>query len=180
VWDNLLDQIQAKGWAWVAIGPDDGAMSNEPFPPYCYTVGLVHKGLPDLIIIGLDPRTAFAVGDQLILKALAEIDAEKAGPPTPGSAPFKLDTDLFEVFRGTRAMLVDVPTEQAAKRSLFALDYADVAGKPLQVIQLLWPDRQGRLPFEPGVSPSFAEAQPVLKYASPPSPNQLESPTLLQ
>lgn len=180
VWDNLLDQIEVKGWAWVAIGPDDGAVSNEQFPSYCYTVGLVDKGVPDLIIIGLDPRTAFTVGDQLIRQALAEVDAEHARPATPGFTAFKLNTDLLEVFRGTRAMLVDVPTEQAAKRTLFALDYANVADKPLQVIQLLWPDRQGRFPFEPGVAPSFAEAQPVLKYSSPPDPNQLESPPLLQ
>lgn len=174
VWDRVLDQIEANGWAWMIIGPDDGAISGEEFPPYCYTIGLVDKGIPELIIIGLDPRTALTVGDQLIRQALAT-----AGE-APQDPPFKLNTDLLEVFKGARAMLVDVPREQAAKRSLFALDYANVADKPLQVIQLLWPDRQGRFPFEAGVTQSFVQAQPVLKYFSPPDPNQVESPPLLQ
>lgn len=171
IWNKVLDQIDERGWAWMAIGPDDGSLSDEEFPAYCYTVGLAAKGLPDLIIIGLAPQTAFTVGDQLINKALANA----AGAQTP---PFEMNIDLLEVFKDTRAMLVDVPHEHAAKRALFALDYAEAVSKPLQAVQLLWPDRQGRFPFEDGVAPTFAAAQPVLKNMAPPAPGYAESPVL--
>lgn len=171
IWNKVLDQIDERGWAWMAIGPDDGSLSDEEFPTYCYTVGLAAKGLPDLIIIGLAPQTAFTVGDQLINKALANA----AGAQTP---PFEMNIDLLEVFKDTRAMLVDVPHEHAAKRALFALDYAEAVSKPLQAVQLLWPDRQGRFPFEDGVAPTFAAAQPVLKNMAPPAPGYAESPVL--
>lgn len=180
VWDNLLDQIETRGWAWMYVGPDDGAQSNEDFPSYCYSIGLVDKGLPELIIIGLDPRTSFTVGDELIKRALSADTAGQAALQVPGMRSFNLNTPLHDVFKGTRAMLVDVPREQAARRTLFAMDYANVAEKPLRVIQLLWPDRQGRFPFEEGAAPSFVKAQPVLKDLSPPNPNPSEPPPLLQ
>lgn len=171
IWNNLLDQIEQRGWAWQHVHPDDGSEGGGPFPHYCYTIGLSKKGVPDLIIIGLAPETAVAVGNRLIMKALANV----AGTQAP---PFEMNTDLLEVFNGTRAMLVDVPYEHAANRAFFALDYAEAVSKPLKAIQLLWPDRQGRFPFEDGATPSFAAAQPVLKNLPPPAPEHGEAPLL--
>lgn len=170
-WNNILDQVEARGWAWQHVGPDDGSEGGGPFPHYSYTIGLSEKGVPDLIIVGLDPQTAVTVGNRLIMKALANASSTLA-------PPFEMNTDLLEVFNGTRAMLVDVPHEHAANRAFFALDYAEAVSKPLQAIQLLWPDRQGRFPFEDAVSPSFAAAQPVLKNLPPPAPAHAVAPLL--
>lgn len=167
LWKKLLDQIDSRGWGWQVVGPDQGDDENEPFPHYCYTVGLVSKGLPDLIIVGLDIRTSIAVGDELITRAMANVIVGQAVPAVSGFKPFDLNKELLDVFKGSRAMLVDVPPVEAAKRSLFAHDYAAAVDKAPDLIQLVWPDRNGRLPFEEGAEPGFSEEQPVLKCVSP-------------
>ena len=113
------------------------------------------KGIPDLIVVGLNPRVAIDAGDELITRAL-QADA----------APWSINTVLLDVFKGNRAVLVDVPLEHATNRSLFALDFAEAVSKPLQVVQLVWPDHNGRLPFEDGADPAFIEVQPVLKHTA--------------
>lgn len=178
LWNKLLDQIDSRGWGWQVVGPDQGDDEHEPFPHYCYTVGLVSKGLPDLIVVGLDIRTSIAVGDELITRAMANAIVGQAVPAAGGFEPFELNKELLDVFKGTRAMLVDVPPAEAAKRSLFAHDYAAAVDKPPELIQLVWPDRNGRLPFEDGADPRFIEAQPVLKYAPPTDPAPADSPVL--
>lgn len=160
-WNTLLERIEQRGWAWQYVHADDGAGGYEPFPFYCYTIGLVAKGLPDLIVVGLDPRVATDAGDGIISRALQA-----------GGEPFTLDTVLPDVFKNSRAMLVEVPMEHAANRSLFALDFADATAKPLQVVQLLWPDQNGRLPFEDSADAAFVDVQPVLKHLPVPGPIQ--------
>jgi hypothetical protein len=167
----------------MCAGRDDGAVSGEVFPAYCYTIGLAEQGLPELIIvgpdmrmgyephIGLDPHVAIEAADGIIRRALADNKAA-------ASSPFTMNTVLHDVFKGTRAMLVHVPTDQANHRALFALDYAVATSTSLQAIQLLWPDRDGRLPFEDGVTLAFAENQPVLKYLPPPHPEPAELPVM--
>jgi len=166
-WNNLLDQIEQKGWAWQYVHADDGAGGYEPFPFYCYTVGLAAKGLPDLIVVGLNPRVATDAGDEIISRALQA-----------GGQPFTLNTVLLDVFKNSRAMLVEVPKEHAANRSLFALDFAEATSRPLQVFQLLWPDQGGRLPFEDGADAAFVEVPPVLKHLPLPDPVQPDSPAM--
>lgn len=178
LWKKLLGQIDSRGWGWQVVGHDQGDDEHEPFPHYCYTVGLVSKGLPDLIIVGLDIQTSIAVGDELINRALGVDGPGRAVSTAAGPHPFKLNEEVLDVFKGTRAMLVDVPPAQAAKRSLFAHDYAEAVSKAPELIQLVWPDRNGRFPFEEGASASFVEAQPVLKYASPTAPNPADSPVM--
>jgi len=165
-WNNLLDQIEQKGWAWQYVhAEDDGEFGAFPF--YCYTVGLVAKGIPDLIVVGLNPRVATDAGDELIARALQA-----------GAEPWGINTVLLDVFKNSRAMLVDVPHEYAANRTLFALDFAEAVSKPLQVVQLVWPDQNGRLPFEEGADPAFVEVQPVLKHTALPDPDQADAPIL--
>jgi hypothetical protein len=178
LWKKLLDQIDSRGWGWQVVGPDQGDDEHEPFPHYCYTVGLVSKGLPDLIVVGLDIRTSIAIGDELIVRALG-LDTPGRAVPTPaGPLPFSLNQELLDVFKGTRAMLVDVPPAEAAKRSLFAHDYAAAIDKAPDLIQLVWPDRNGRLPFEDGADLRIIAAQPVLKYIAPADPNPTDSPVM--
>lgn len=177
-WNKLLDQIEAQGWAWQIVLADPGDDEYEPFPRYCYTVGLVDKGLPDLIVVGLDVNIAMAAGDELITRAMANAIVAQSVPTVAGFKPFDLNKDLLDVFKGTRAMLVDVPPAEAAKRSFFAHDYAAAKDKAPHLIQLVWPDRNGRLPFEEGADPRFVETQPVLKHIVPADPNTTDSPVM--
>jgi hypothetical protein len=87
-WNKFLDQIEQRGWVWQYVHADDGAGGYEPFPFYCYRVGLAAKGLSDLIAIGLNPRVATDAGDELISCAL-----------WAGGQPFTLNTVLPDVFK---------------------------------------------------------------------------------
>lgn len=166
-WNKLLDQIEEHGWGWQVVGPDQGDDEHEPFPHHCYTVGLVSKGLPDIIIVGFDIHTSLVVGNDLIARALANDMVAQTVPTVAGFKPFDLNKELLDVFRGTRAMLVEVPPAEAVKRSLFAHDYAAAVSKAPNLIQLVWPDRNGCFPFEEGASPGFVDAQPILAHISP-------------
>lgn len=178
IWNELLDQIDRQGWGWQIVGADRGDDEHEPFPHYCYTVGLVGKGLPDIIVVGLDVRTSMAAGDEMIRRAMANAIVGQAVPAVGGFKPFDLNKELLDVFKGTRAMLVDVPSAEAEKRSLFAHDYAAAMDKTPDLIQLVWPDRNGRLPFEDGADPRIIAAQPVLKYIAPADPNPTDFPVM--
>lgn len=177
-WNKLLDQIDRQGWGWQIVEPDRGDDEHEPFPHYCYTVGLVGKGLPDMIVVGLDVRTAMAAGNEIITRAMANAIVGQAVPTVGGFKPFDLNQELLDVFKGTRAMLVDVSPAQAAKRSLFAHDYAAAMDTAPDLIQLVWPDRNGRLPFEDGADPRIIEVQPVLKYIAHADPTPTDSPVM--
>ena len=69
-------------------------------------------------------------------------------------------TGLFD--SGLRAAFVRVDLEEWAP--LFQTGLAWYRGATFEVVQLLWPDRNGFLPYEPGFDQRVRYAQPVIGH----------------
>ena len=134
---RLQDTIDAHGWAIVGVFPADAAEGA----PFCYTVGLTDKGLPELAIYGLDLNTG---GGILNGSAQRMIDC---GELRGGE---RIDGELDG---GLPLAVIDMgdTSELAAVRRFY--------GAILAARQIVWPDPQGRMPWE-GWSCSAA-AQPI-------------------
>jgi hypothetical protein len=142
--------IETNGWALepVAAVPD----SDPPMPGYAYTIGLNESfSFPDIVIFGLAP---------VAVKGLIDLVIEQvtSGVEIPRDVPLVglLDNELRCVFS-----TVDV----IANAHLFTTGVKWNRGKVGDMLQLVWPDRNGWLPFESGFDASMRLAQPAIGIA---------------
>ena len=138
----VADDIRTVGWSVSAVLGDDIA------PPWAYTIGLwlSHQG-PELTMFGLpvEHMTIIlnTVGDRIANGTLIE-----AGDQVDGICPCSL---------GIRPVHASWRTT-----SLFAVSdryYGYVRPPCLQVV---WPDRRGRFPGDPGFQARYEGRQPTL------------------
>lgn len=139
--------IETDGFAVepVAAVPD----GNPPRAGYTYTIGLpAHVGFPELVVFGLTPVAARGLLG-LVVDALAGGTEIPLGVELVGL----LDNDLRSVF---------APVDLEAWVDLFGTAAAWYRTQPFDVVQLLYPDRNGFLPYEPGFDQRLRFAQPVI------------------
>jgi Domain of unknown function (DUF4262) len=127
--------IEEHGWAIepVAAQPE----LDPPVAGYIYTIGFpIAFDFPEVVLFGLTPAAARGLYDLLA-------DLLRGGTEIPLGVEFigLLDNDL---------------------RCVFATAGAWYRGAPFDVVQLLWPDRNGFLPTEPGFDRRLLLAQPVI------------------
>lgn len=125
-------------------------------PGYSYTIGLSGRDIPELIILGLDPAVAYSVLYDMASRMLQEL-AEGAAAAVP------VEVDMYDVFRGTRAILIPAPESKASELALGSANYAEVNAHKLSYLQLVWPDSAGRFPWEAGTLAGFPAEQPILR-----------------
>lgn len=115
-------------------------------PPFGYTVGLSRRGLPELVMVGLPPKTAHT-----ILNAIARRLVDGACTIEDG----KLD---HEVLQGFPAIYRKVPPAavQDHLRVLIALSPAE---QPPEVFQVVWPDQMGNFPGDAAADPQMVACQ---------------------
>lgn len=128
--------IDDHGWTVIGVfptGPTDG-------PPFSYTVGLTDRGLPELAIYGLEPRAA---GGVLNVVARLAIDAGEfaRGQRLDGLLAGGLPLAVIEM---------NDTTDMTGVRALY--------GAVLAAQQIVWPDPDGRMPWENG---SLGPVQPL-------------------
>lgn len=145
--DAYLDRLRAlvdkHGWAVQGVGADVEA----GVPGFAYTVGLAKKGLPELIVLGLPMDAA-----QPILNTLARrmVDGES----------FEDGSDIIEAAN----LPLRLQTLEGAHLRNW-VRFADLMnGEPVGVRQLVWPDRDGRFPTDPGVDGRMAAMQDLGLY----------------
>ena len=148
--DKFAWMIETTGWL---LEPVPGDVSTDPpFPGYGYTIGFEQTfGFPEVVIVGLKPVAA---------KGLAGLIAYllRSGSQIP----------VGEQFRGLydgdqRAALV--PLDPAALGGMFEGADAWYGDEPYRLVQLVYPDRTGWLPWEPGFDPALAGVQLLLADA---------------
>ena len=139
--------IETSGWALEPVGADVEA--HPPRPGYSYTIGFPEKfGCPEVVIFGLTPVATKGILD-LVAQQLS------AGVEIPLDAPIVglLDNEL-------RCVFASVDLGQWG--SYFSTGIAWHRGDAFRVVQLLWPDRQGWLPYEDGFDHRVRSAQPMI------------------
>jgi hypothetical protein len=108
---------------------------------FIYTIGLIMHGFPELVIMGIG-----GIGHRPIMEAVRQIKANQK-VPNPGDM-----FDIAELSDGTSARTgVGLVGQWALKEYLVQADhYAERKGLLLTARQLVIPDRNNVLPWEPG------------------------------
>ena len=139
--------IDTNGWALepVAARPDD----DPPTPPYAYSIGMSDAvGFPDVAVFGLTPVAANGL---ITLVA----DACRGGTDIPVGVEVVglLDNELRCIF---------APVDLDVYGPLFGTATAWYSGAPYSMVQLMYPDRNGFMPYETGYDQRMRFAQPVV------------------
>jgi hypothetical protein len=148
--------VARRGWKVVVVPPTGRR------PAYAFTVGLWHSfGSAEASIFGRDEaemvRWLDTVGGQV----------EGGRVLHPGSGDGQGDDILGPVEVFPR------PALASWHRHLFEAALAFYRGQPVPMLQLVWPDRRGVLPWEPGCAEDCLAAQPWLwdRVTAAPAPD---------
>jgi hypothetical protein len=145
--DKIAWMIETRGWAIepVAAHPE----TVPPAPGYAYTIGFETAfSFPEVVIFGLTPVAASGLAG-LVADFLGSGTELPVGPLFTGL----LDNEL-------RCALL--PVDVAEHVQLFEAAVAWNGGAGFRMVQLVWPDRSGWLPWEPGFDQKLRLAEPVL------------------
>jgi hypothetical protein len=139
--------IETAGWAVEPVAAQLDA--DPPTPGYAYTIGVpAAVDFPEVVVFGLAPVAA---------KGLLElvVDACRGGTEIPLGVELVglLDNELRCVF---------APVEVDAHATMFATAVSWYRGEPFELVQLVYPDRSGWLPYEPGFDAHMRFAQPII------------------
>jgi hypothetical protein len=145
--DKVEWMIEADGYALEVVAPD--AETNPPQAGYAYTVNFPsHVQFPDVVVFGLMPVAARGlIGD--VRDTLAGGTEIPLGVELVGL----LDNELRCCFA-----TVDLDVWSP----LFPTAQAWYAGEGFEIVQLVYPDRNGFLPYEAGFDQRLRFAQPVI------------------
>jgi hypothetical protein len=139
--------IETKGWALepVLAQPD----ADPPQAGYAYTIGFPAAfSFPEVLVFGLTPVAASG-----LLDLVADLLGGGTEIPCGVELTGLFDNDLRCVF---------APVDATAWAHLFVTANSWYRGGPFDIAQLLWPDRNGFLPTEPGFDRRMVTAQPVI------------------
>jgi Domain of unknown function (DUF4262) len=139
--------IETDGYAMEVVPPDPD--SDPPQAGYSYTVNFPdHVGFADVVVFGLTPVAARGliglVGETLAAGTEIPVGAEVVG---------LLDNELRCCF---------AQVDLAEWVGLFATAQAWYRSEDFEVVQLVYPDRNGFLPYEAGFDQRLRFAQPVI------------------
>jgi hypothetical protein len=139
--------IETNGWALEPVSPRSD--TEPPTPSYAYTIGVpALVGFPEIALFGLTPAAANGLIG-LVVDALRGGTEISFGVELIGL----LDNELRCMF---------APIDLAVHASAFETTEAWYRGEPYQMVQLLYPDRNGFMPYESGFEQRLRHAQPVL------------------
>lgn len=139
----------------VADGGDEDAAgaAARVRAPYSYSIGLFHHfDQPEVVVFGLDEEVA---------QDLIDLIADEASE----GRRFHAGTDHRDLLSHYPVRFLPVPPHWRTRLlGTAALVYGE---QPFEVVQLVWPDKQGRWPWSEGVRDGFAGLQPVLERLDP-------------
>ena len=142
---QILADVDADGLHIEKVIPEKKA------PPWAYSIG-IHKTMqqPDIIVFGLRPATM----EQLIENV---VERMRDGVTYTDSVE---DDELLQgytcAFKSVREIWYDVTVRHA--RWFYG-------GSSFPLLQLYWPDRNGKFPWDPKCQPEVRALQPRLHVA---------------
>ncbi|MGY6027040.1 DUF4262 domain-containing protein [Streptomyces spinosirectus] len=124
-----VDAIGEHGWQVVMIPADDHG------PGWAYTIGLWHgHRMPELAMFGLDIRLMQAILNDLGRRALE-------------GQPLEADRERHDV---ASVPVVLKPVDYRWHKAFFGTAIGYYRKPPLPFLQVIWPDREGVFPGQPG------------------------------
>lgn len=152
VQDSISDLVERFGWAVVSVMPTKD--SPQPHVAFAYTIGLHRKGLPELFMAGLAPQSLI---DCLNLAAQVLVSA---GGVEDGQTTDRI-ADRFP------CMFRSLPADVVSAKGLQALAFA---GGEVEGAHVVFPDSQGRWPWDPECEPTTRLVQSVIFEHGQPAP----------
>jgi len=139
--------IETNGWALEPVAAN--VDSDPPRGAYAYTIGLpaAHQ-FPDIVVFGLTPVATKGIIDLVVEQLNHGVDV-----PLDTVLIGLLDNDL-------RCVFAEVDTR--THRDLFETAVKWYRGQSFEMVQLIWPDRNGWLPNESGFDLALKFAQPIV------------------
>jgi Domain of unknown function (DUF4262) len=142
--------IETNGYGIVPVAPHGDR--DPPMAGYSYTVGFTSAfDFPEVVVFGLQPVAASG-----LLNDIAEMLRD--GTPIPVGALFvglltgELRSGLFAI--------------EPPQPALFPTLGAWFERTDIDVVQLMWPDRNGWLPWESGFEARLRYAQPIVGHVN--------------
>jgi hypothetical protein len=143
--------IETDGYALEVVAPD--ASSDPPQAGYAYTINFPdHVGFPDAVVFGLAPVAARG-----LLGLVRDVLAAGTEIPIGDEVIGLLDNELRCCF---------LPVDLAVWGPLFATAQVWYRRDDFEIVQLVYPDRNGFLPYESGFEQRLRFAQPVIGSVS--------------
>jgi hypothetical protein len=145
--EKISWMVEQNGWAMEVVPAHPE--SDPPVAGYVYTIGFPEAfGFPEVAVFGLQPVAARGLFDLLA-------DLLRGGTEIPVGVELTglFDNDLRCVF---------APVDMGELAELFVTATAWRHSADYDVVQLLWPDRNGFLPTEAGFDRRMTLAQPVI------------------
>ena len=151
--DKIRFMVETDGWGMEAVGarPD----TTPPTPNYAYTLGApAAVDFPDLAVFGLTPAASKGLLGLVV-------DARRGGTEIPLGVELVglLDNELRCVF---------APIDLGEWGGWFTTAARWYGGAAFAMVQLMYPDRNGFLPYEAGYEQRLRLAQPVVGSVTPP------------
>ena len=141
---KLLSDVKEIGWQV------KGILAGKHTPPYAFSIGLYYTfGHPEILVMGL-PHT---VAHQLINVAAGHIARGRV---------FRARERTDELAVGLPCSFVPILIKHYQHYLGFGLWFYQNLKQPFPALQLVWPDKQGRLPWESGYDETFYRAQRLL------------------
>ena len=139
---KVLSDVGTHGWHVVNVLEDDRG------PAFSYTVGLFHSFRhPEVLVIGLPRETAHPI--------LNEVGAAaQAGRRVEAGATYD---DFLEGYDCTFRVIPPARYRFYLGWAMWFYDYA-----PFPALQLIYPDRERRWPWQEEASAEFRAQQPVI------------------
>jgi hypothetical protein len=139
--------IETDGYALEVVAPD--TESNPPQAGYTYTINFPeHVEFADVVVFGLTPVAARG-----LLGLVRDTIAGGAQIPVGVELVGLLDNELRCCF---------APVALGEWAPLFETATTWYGGEGFEMVQLVYPDRNGFLPYEPGFEQRMRFAQPVI------------------
>jgi hypothetical protein len=162
--NDPIEAIRRHGYAVLEVAPDLGA--DPPRPGYAVTVGLLERGHPNLLILGLPGPMS-----RMILATLADHGLNH--DPLPLNAPLAgffdgLEPVLRPLDESSAAAWLNRPLDPApigwskAQQLQGSTSSRHLPGDRARLLQVVWPDSSGHYPWEDEFDDALRPAQPLL------------------
>lgn len=152
-WARMCALVTTHGWTVQAVFADPAAGT----PHFAYTIGLCAKGLPELLLVGVNSVDATQLLNEAARKSLeGHIKGDKG----------ELLDRWVNLPAAPRRMVPKHAADIAIGAVRYALDHLE-QGAPFSLIQMVLPDRAGLFPWDSGCDPSMRRMQAFWTEESP-------------